>query len=342
MSVNHKNICFLEYLEHQSLLKNVVLSPIFINYGLTFFQIFSNSTSVGNEIPSIKDFHDSELFLSVSKNISAILSNEKELILKTNFIHFFKSQNESQQQTSSPSNDQDIFTIYPSTFSEDEVQKINSFLSHLSLVPNTFSSTDFNSSSNFLVNSIIFQATWKLPYQRSKTFPMKFSSFSKQYQVDFMHRKSQFNYCETELFKALQLPYSQGYSMYIFLPNDSTPESLSSIIRSDFSSLTFSTFTVMTQIPKFIITSKLDLSNSIQTPFPFIQSMTFSCQEDGTQEGESTSLHECCSYEPNMKHFNANHPFLFSVSNGQHTLFSGALIEPPEAKPEEDTFLDFL
>ena len=236
---------------------------------------------------------------------------------------------------------------YPNSFvdflPENSVSKINKFIfdQTRSLILEAFSQEFFEKISYVIINPIFFQAKWKIPYKRSKTFAMKFQNFSESYKVDFMHHKNKFFYAEDELCQVLQLDYVQNFSLYLFLPKDLTPDGLKTVISSDLSSLSLKEETVMTQIPKFSIKAHTNLLPLFQTkpfdliqnfiksdenPFQegylshFYQTMVFGCGEDGTESGSSTMRQECCTYEPNLKHFNANHPFAYSLMDNNKNI----------------------
>ena len=135
-------------------------------------------------------------------------------------------------------------------------------------------------------------------------------------------------------------------------------------LSSDLSSLILQEETVMTQIPKFFIKVQSNLLpffqnntfnienliNPDKKPFcegylsHFFQIASFGCGEDGTESGSSIMRQECCSYEPNLKHFSANHPFAYSIiDKNKNIILTGVIINPNPAETEDDmSFMDFL
>lgn len=76
----------------------------------------------------------------------------------------------------------------------------------------------------FLINAVYFKGAWTIPFDTGLTIqaPFYLRDGSPTYR-DFMLTDTTFEYCENDLFQAIDLPYGEkGFSMTIFLPKTTT------------------------------------------------------------------------------------------------------------------------
>ena len=91
------------------------------------------------------------------------------------------------------------------------------------MIPNILSKDEFNPiATMYLLNAVYFKATWTENFDpkdsRNRDFTQADGHATK---LTFMHRKALAKYGHNDLCSMLCLPYgSQGYSMYVMLPNE--------------------------------------------------------------------------------------------------------------------------
>ncbi len=70
-----------------------------------------------------------------------------------------------------------------------------------------------------LVNAVYFKGKWEEPFDKNETKNDTFTAGDgSSATVPFMQRSDAFNYLETDAFQAIELPYSDNLSMFVFLP----------------------------------------------------------------------------------------------------------------------------
>ena len=73
-----------------------------------------------------------------------------------------------------------------------------------------------------LVNAVYFKGKWEAAFNKSETHDGDFTTGDgRGIKVPMMSRSGKFNYLETDGFQAIELPYNDNLSMYVFLPRQS-------------------------------------------------------------------------------------------------------------------------
>lgn len=72
----------------------------------------------------------------------------------------------------------------------------------------------------YLLNAIYFKGIWSSQFEKKNSSKRLFTyENGTEKRVDMMHQKSEFNYCENQIFQMVQLPYgNQAFSMMVLLP----------------------------------------------------------------------------------------------------------------------------
>lgn len=221
-----------------------------------------------------------------------------------------------------------------------------------------------------LTNAIYFYCQWALPFEKDRTLPGPFAlekgrSGNRAVEVPFMHQVGNFPYMETDVFQALQMPYSGGkLAMLILLPREIGTLSL---IEDQLDENTLDSWPgrmveerVEVILPKFTLDYGLDLSKVLiemgmeeaftQTADFFgitddprglmisrvIHKATVDVAEEGTEATAATALSFMLgSVEPEpvaIPEFRADHPFVFAIqdTHSKSILFLGRLTDPAD------------
>ena len=221
-----------------------------------------------------------------------------------------------------------------------------------------------------LASAIYFHCQWARPFDKDSTLPRPFTldkdhSGSRTVEVPFMNQVDDFPYLETDVFQALQMPYSGGkLSMLILLPKEIgtlpliedqlTEENLDSWIGQMVEER------VKIILPKFKLDYGMELSKVLVemgmeeafTPTADFSGVsndprglmisqlthkaTVDVDEEGTEAAAATTLSFALGIEeeePVVIHeFRADHPFVFAIRE-VHTgsiLFIGRLAAPKD------------
>ena len=177
--------------------------------------------------------------------------------------------------------------------------------------------------------------------------------------VPTMAQKHKFHYMETGGFKALKLPYKDSaLSMIIFLPNAhdglSEMEESLTIDKLEACLKAMNEHTVIVDLPRFKMDSKLDLAKVLQSmgmtdafsltqaDFSGIdgkkdlyvgkvkQDAIVDVNEEGTEAFAVTIGQLRKTGRPSFKQFKADHPFFFMIcrTNPTSILFMGRVVDP--------------
>ena len=123
----------------------------------------------------------------------------------------------------------------------------------------------------YLLNAIYFKATWTEKFDPNDTRDMDFIGINgSTAKRPLMHRKARALYRQDDLCKMLCLPYgSQGYSMYIILPNegksieDIIQELSSKSLNEELNSMYTREVDIL--MPRFTTSSDFELNNVLST-----------------------------------------------------------------------------
>lgn len=198
-----------------------------------------------------------------------------------------------------------------------------------------------------LVNAMYFNGKWS-GFGESDTHKATFTDIKEQEsQVDMMHQLAWFRYCETDTYKAVVLPYEDpSYSMTVVLPDEHAT------LRGLVSSMTSAKWNAMragmqacqvsVNLPRFEIDYKnssfadilrdMGLRNAFG-PKPDYSNITYIdakvdnvihaakiiVSEKGTEGAAASGAHmdgaNPGGNDNPVKQFNANHPFMFAVTD---------------------------
>ena len=213
---------------------------------------------------------------------------------------------------------------------------------------------------SYVLNAIYFNGTWSKPFEKSDTHSEAFHGYTRDRKMtDMMHQESKFDYCETENYSAVNLPYTQsGYGMTILLPkegksvddvmgqlNAEALAELPSKMENCLVDLKMPRFTTSTTTPLNQLIAQLGANrmfseatadfSRLADGFFFVQQMMQKARIEVTEKGTraaavtgamiaTTSL----SREPRRVEFHANRPFLYFITqyNTGAILFMGSFM----------------
>ena len=103
-----------------------------------------------------------------------------------------------------------------------------------------------------VVSAIYFKGGWKVKFNEAETKKQPFYSNGKASSCEMMVMKSKYGYYEAEGITACKVPYSNGFSMIAVLSEKGLQE-------ADYNKISFAEREVVLMMPKFKISSSLDL-----------------------------------------------------------------------------------
>lgn len=199
---------------------------------------------------------------------------------------------------------------------------------------------------SYLLNALCFKAPWKTPFNPNKTKDMPFDKGRTT--VQMMETTGYYYYKETDLFQYVELPYGEGtFQLSVFLPKEgkSIDEILSGFGANPDMTSGVELSTVNVRIPRFSVKTDLDLTGVMKTlgvknafeggegfggfcykgddetnsANVFItkvkQGSMIDVNEYGCEAGAVTVTEMHGGANDNDKIlFNANHPFMFLIS----------------------------
>ncbi|XP_075441953.1 serpin B4-like [Ascaphus truei] len=213
-----------------------------------------------------------------------------------------------------------------------------------------------------LVNAVYFKGKWKTQFKKESTSDESFYlNKNEKKQVKMMSQTGKFKLASLAEIKCriLELPYEEGLSMYILLPNDVdglqkletmiTFEKLTSWISAENMHVT----TVVLRVPQFKIENTYELTSvlktmgmsgvfsananlsgiSTQNPLKLstvIHKSYVEVNEEGTEAAAATGGAVVTTSLESPILFDANHPFLYCIKHNdtQTILFYGSLSSP--------------
>ncbi|MEE6465207.1 hypothetical protein FKM82_006487 [Ascaphus truei] len=213
-----------------------------------------------------------------------------------------------------------------------------------------------------LVNAVYFKGKWKTQFKKESTSDESFYlNKNEKKQVKMMSQTGKFKLASLAEIKCriLELPYEEGLSMYILLPDDVdglqkletmiTFEKLTSWISAENMIVT----TVVLRVPQFKIENTYDLTSvlktmgmsdvfsananlsgiSTQNPLQLstvIHKSYVEVNEEGTEAAAATGGAFVTTSLEHPILFDANHPFLYCIKHNdtQTILFYGSLSSP--------------
>ena len=221
-----------------------------------------------------------------------------------------------------------------------------------------------------ITNAIYFKATWKKKFVEHLTKDMPFYVFGfKQMNVSMMAQKKNFQYMETDSFKALEMPYEANeLAMIVFLPKTIDGlEDFEKSLNSENLEAWMKAFRIQeveVYFPKFEFDSSFSLSkylkamgmedafSPVSANFSGMTALERICisgvihkafvavNEEGTTAAAATALGLATArmpkQKPEPKLFKADHPFLFCIHHNPtgKILFMGRFSKPLLSKEE--------
>lgn len=213
----------------------------------------------------------------------------------------------------------------------------------------------------FLINAIYFNGIWKFEFEKEATSQQLFHlSDGTTKQVDMMEQEEDFNYLQTEKFKAIELPYGNGnYAMMICLPNtDYTVNDIINDLNDTNWQKWTSEFTIVddlkVHLPKFKFSYEIvlnDVLKALGMPDAFSGVADFSrinsvlplyisyvkhktyidVNEQGTEAAAVTVVAiNYTSVGGGEKIFRVNRPFFFAIyeRHAKSIVFAGKVLDP--------------
>ncbi|MFO7891735.1 MAG: serpin family protein [bacterium] len=210
----------------------------------------------------------------------------------------------------------------------------------------------------YLINAIYFKAFWQYPFDPEQTSENWFiKQNGDSVLCPFMQQDGNFQYLETEQFRAVDLAYGQGnFSMSLLMPNSGYKISdiITGLDRNEWNTLVdqFSPVTMILKIPKFTLEYKINLNEVLKSLGMGIAFDEFRADfsdinpdyqlyisnvlhksfiqvdEKGTEAAAVTSVEVSLTSVPMTVSF--NRPFLFVIRERESNtvLFMGVLHEP--------------
>lgn len=215
-----------------------------------------------------------------------------------------------------------------------------------------------------LLNAVYFKGDWESQFDPKRTYDQDFNLVSgEKVKVPTMHQKGSFRLFEGEQFKMLEMPYTSGLTMQIYLPNE--VNGLSGIER-DIKSSSFSDWmrqahqaksvSVSVSLPKFKFETEYDLiapckklgmsdcfnDNADFTGMGYSVGQVYISQikhkavievnEEGAEAAAATAveLTEKSAVLPQAHEFTVDRPFLFTIcdTSTNTALFVGRVNDP--------------
>jgi serpin B len=206
-----------------------------------------------------------------------------------------------------------------------------------------------------LVSSIYFKDSWSEKFYEKATKKKTFTTFDKrEIEIDFMHKGESFPFAQNDSYKMLRLNYLDRNSMYIILPKANDISELENgKINVTYKELKkkLKGSQVKLSLPKFKIDWEAELADKLQAMGMqrvfapnsnldlYIDKVkhkaAIEVNENGTEAAAATVVIACDmavppGAEPEYKVFNANHPFIFIITDDvtDNILFIGKLEDP--------------
>lgn len=225
------------------------------------------------------------------------------------------------------------------------------------LIPQGTISTDTRL---IITNAIYFKGKWLTQFDPNRTTEKDFkTSDNKTVKVQMMSfdEEARFNYTETEELQVLELPYSGNeLSMLLILPKDNDVSSLEESLTTEKLTGLRNNLTneqVDVYLPKFKFETKYFMKETLEEmgmPQAFSDEADFSgmtgekglfisqvihqafveVNEEGTEAAASTGVVINLTSMPDIKTFNADHPFIFVIQQRENVniLFLGRVADP--------------
>ncbi len=242
---------------------------------------------------------------------------------------------------------------------DDAVNIINNWVSSktnnriTNLISREFISNDTRL---ILTNAIYFKEKWAKEFDAIRTTEQPFYG-EKETKVQMMRQHDSFPYFENEQVQTIRIPYKRdGYSIVVVLPRKDIPLSQVEDMGEDVFSRMLNSFTRMEvelSFPRFKIESSFALKKvltSLGAGEIFSGNADFSgiseeklavsevvhkafvqCDEEGTEAAAATAVgmfRMTSMTIPEVKIFNADHPFLFFICHNGNIVFNGRLVLP--------------
>ncbi len=212
----------------------------------------------------------------------------------------------------------------------------------------------------FLINAIYFKGMWASKFDKDKTAENSFyPENGSTNQTDFMNQTQTVQMAYNDLFSAVELPYGKGdYNMFIFLPeqNKTIQDIVNKLDKDNWETWMQSfaeTSDVIIKLPKFKYEFEITLNNILsemgmevaftedsdstginkngQLKIDFVKHKTYiDVNEEGTEAAAVTSVGMVDTSMPLLVEFNANHPFLYAITEKSTgaILFIGTVKNP--------------
>jgi serine protease inhibitor len=211
-----------------------------------------------------------------------------------------------------------------------------------------------------LTNVIYFHGLWTSQFKEEKTRPAPFTLLGgEKISAPMMQQTAHFNYFESQDLKALELPYKGStLSLVILLP--ATHDGLSGLeasLTAENLDMWLNRMTkkeVRVQVPKFKMSSKMDLSDAMKSMgltdlfsappadlsgidgekdlciSAVLHEAVVDVNEKGTEAAAATAGIARTTSIKLTEEFNADHPFVFLIrqTNPSNILFLGRLVNP--------------
>lgn len=210
-----------------------------------------------------------------------------------------------------------------------------------------------------LVNAINFKCQWMNKFKPKNSSGKDFYSIDGTTKnITFMSQTSDFDYCETADFKAVEMPYEGGrFSMLIVMPADGQFGKFESELTSDFVGCVVDSLDnehVALSMPKFNASSSVDFGQILKAMgmveafggaadfsgmsgkqdlqlSKVVQKTVVEVDESGTEAASATAatMMVKSAYFPKTKHFDIDHPFVYFIRDTQTNiiLFAGRYVK---------------
>ncbi|MBQ7179826.1 MAG: serpin family protein [Bacteroidaceae bacterium] len=208
------------------------------------------------------------------------------------------------------------------------------------LIPEVLDVKTFNPTAiSYLLNALYFKGMWSTPFDAERTVEEPFGDGPA---VPMMHNYSSFEYAETDLYQAVNLPYGNGaYQMTVYLPRED--KTVGDVLESlDGSNWQLSQHEwahmsdVDLKLPRFETENRVDLvkvMSDLGMPLAFtpvadfpnfcnvpsyigkmFQVAKLKLDEQGTEAAAVTVIQMEPTSIPSFHTFHANRPFLYVIS----------------------------
>ena len=121
-----------------------------------------------------------------------------------------------------------------------------------------------------LATTVYFSAKWVDEFSKSNTYPETFHGTQKDAEVDFLHSGRQGSYYWEDRFGAVEIPFTEGGSMWFFLPDEGiAPEELIdsgealAFLLKDYGEKNSRNLIIDLAVPRFDITASQDLQKTL-------------------------------------------------------------------------------